>query len=279
MNKFFAILSVILLASSFAHAYEVTDNPAKTSGETPKELEDVGVTEHLGAQLDKSLVFTNDNGEQVQLGQYFTSGRPLIMAMVYYSCPNLCNYQLNGTIDVLRKMRGDAGKDYDVVAVSMDHTETPEVASAKKENYLKALGRVGSESGWHFLVGNEENVKKLAAQLGFRFKWNEGSKQYSHAAATYIVTPEGRISRYLYGIEFSPQTLRLALVEASDGKIGSVVEQLALFCFQFDPSKNKYTLYAFNIMQIGGGLTVLILAVFLTPVWMRERKRKAPIGV
>jgi protein SCO1/2 len=274
--NFLGVIAGLMFATAGAHAYEPSINPAKSAHEIPKELEDVGITENLGAKLDPSLAFTDDKGQAVTLGQYFTSGRPAIMAMIYYSCPNLCNYQLNGVVEVLKKMRGDAGKDYDVIAVSMDHTETSELAAAKKENYLKAMGRIGSESGWHFLVGSDENVKKLSNQLGFRFKWNEGSQQFAHAAATYILTPEGMISRYLYGIEFSPQTLRMSLIEASDGRIGSVVEQLALFCFQFDPTKNKYTLYAFNIMRIGAGLTVLFLLIFLMPAWMRERKRRTP---
>lgn len=273
-----SLAAVFLMAyqiTPLASAYERSENPSAISSETPTELQDVGVTEHLGAKLNLDLKFTNDAGQAVLLGHYFNSHRPVMMAMVYYSCPNLCNYQLNGTVEVLKKMKGTAGVDYDVVAVSMDHAETAALAAKKKANYLKALGQPGAEKGWHFLVGNETNVKTLANQLGFKFKWNEGSKQFSHAAATYILTPGGILSRYLYGIEFSPQTLRLALVEASGGRIGNVVEQLALFCFQFDPSKNKYTLYAFNIMRIGAALTVILLAVFITPVWLRERKRRA----
>ncbi|MEQ1664367.1 MAG: SCO family protein, partial [Bdellovibrionales bacterium] len=199
-------------------------------------------------------------------------GRPVIMAMVYYDCPHLCNYQLNGLIDVVKKMKGTAGIDYDVVAVSMDATETPDLAIKKKQNYMKSLGQPVAEGGWHFLVGSTENVQSLADQLGFSFKWDDNLKEFAHAAATYILTPDGRLSRYMYGIEFAQQTLRLSLVEASEGKIGSFVEKIALFCFQFDPTKNKYTLYSFNLMRIAGALTVFLIGLFLIPVWLREKR-------
>lgn len=273
--KFVLCLISILIGMRSASAYEGIDPTRAASDTVPIEIQGVGITEHLGEKIDLGLEFTNDDGQIVQLGEFFKSHRPVMMAMIYYNCPNLCNFQLNGLIDVLKKTKGRAGIDYELVAVSMEHKETAELAAAKKEKYLAALGQVGAEKGWHFLVGSENNVKTLAGQLGFSFKWDEAQKQYAHAAATYIMTPEGVISRYLYGIDFSPQTLRFSLIEASNGKIGSIVEQLALFCFQFNPNKNKYTFYAYNIMRIGAALTVLALLVFLLPVWLRERKRRA----
>jgi protein SCO1/2 len=166
---------------------------------------------------------------------------------------------------------GIAGQDYEVVAISMDHSETYDLAAKKKASYMEVLKQPGAEKGWHFLVGNEANVKQIADELGFRYKWNDKIKQFAHAAVTYVVSPEGMISRYLYGIEFSPATLRLSLVEASAGKIGNLIEQFTLFCFQFNPSKNKYVLYAYNVMRLGALLTVLLLAIFLVPYWLRER--------
>lgn len=248
-----------------------------TSEQTPPELQDVGITEHLNQQITLSNSFTDDKGQPVTLAKYYDGHKPVLMTMVYYDCPNLCNYHLNGLLDVFKKMDLKAGRDFNFVAVSMSHTETPELAAKKKAAYLKALGQTGAEDGWHFLVGNEQNVKLLADELGFKFKWNEAIKQYAHAAVGYVTTPKGIISRYLYGIEFPPQTLRLSLVEASEGKIGTIVDKMSLFCFQFDPSKNKYTLYAFNIMQMGGALTALLLAVFLIPYWIRERRKSALI--
>ncbi|OFZ12244.1 MAG: hypothetical protein A2Z20_04305 [Bdellovibrionales bacterium RBG_16_40_8] len=245
--------------------------PSPLAEDIPSEIKDVGVTEHLGSKIDLSLQFTNESGETISLGRYFNSTRPVLMAMVYFECPNLCTFQLNGIKDVLQKMKGKAGDDYEFVAVSMNHKETADLARTKKANYLKALNMPGAENGWHFLVGSEANVNELAMQLGFRFKWNESLKQFAHSAATYVLTPQGVISRYLYGIEFSPEILRLSLVESSNGKIGSFVERATLFCFQFDPTKKKYTLYAYNIMRIGAAFTILVLAIFLVPVWLRQR--------
>jgi protein SCO1 len=273
--KFRALLLSILTLPVLAMAYEPptpTDGP---SDKMPQELEGVGVTEHLGANLDLNLAFTDHNGQAVTLAQYFSTKKPVVMAMIYYSCPNLCNFQLNGLLDTVKKMKGKAGVDYDVIAVSMDHHETAALATAKRESYMKALGQPDAEAGWHFLVGDEANVKALADQLGFKFKWNDVRKEFAHSAVTYVLTPAGVISRYLHGIEYAPETLRMALVEASSGHVGSLIEQFVLFCFQFNPAKNKYTLYAYNIMRVGAALTVLLLAVFLIPIWLRERQRKA----
>ncbi|MGE0528530.1 MAG: SCO family protein [Bdellovibrionales bacterium] len=246
---------------------------AVTGHELPQELQNVGVDEHLGSRLDLGLEFTDDKGQQVPLSAFFSSGRPVLMAMVYYECPSLCNYHLNGLTDTMKTLNWTPGRDFDVVAVSMNHRETPDLAAAKKATYLKAYGRPESANGWHFLVGTEKNVAALAKHLGFRFHWLEDKQQYAHAAVSYVLTPDGKISRYLHGIQPDPQTLRLSLLEASDGKIGSILEQVLMFCFQFDPQKNKYTLYAWNLMRIGGILMVLMLAVLLVPVWWREHAR------
>ncbi len=152
----------------------------------------------------------------------------------------------------------------------MDHSETPELAAKKKATYLKAYGRPEGDKGWHFLVGNEQNVAALAKQLGFRFNWLPDKKQFAHAAVAYVVTPDGKISRYLHGLGTEPNTMKYSLLEASNGKIGSIVEQVMMFCFQFDPKKSKYTLYSWNIMRIGGVLMLLMLAVILVPLWKRE---------
>lgn len=265
-----------LIFSLQVNAYDVNRPTESLADTVPSELVGVGVTEHLGAKLDLGMEFTNEAGELVPLKQYFHLGRPVLMTMVYYNCPHLCNFQLNGLLDVLAQMKGVAGVDYDVVAVSMDHKETSDLAAKKKATYMKVLDQPAAEKGWHFLVGDETTVKKLADQLGFGFRWNENLKEYAHSAAMYVLTPFGEISRYLYGIEFSPQTLRLSLVEASKGMIGDFVDQVSLLCFQFDPNKKKYTIAAFRIMQAGAAVTVVLLLVFLVPIWRRERNRKAP---
>lgn len=270
--------SAILFATvglSSAAAYTPPTQAEKAGPQAhaiPEEIENVGVTENLSQQISRTLEFTDDRGQKVTLGQYFNSTKPVLFSMVYYNCPSLCNFHLNGLLDVFRKAKMQIGKDFEFVAVSMDHKETADLAASKKETYLKELNQPGAENGWHFLVGSEANVKQLANELGFRFKWNEAGQQYAHAAVAYVLTPEGVISRYLYGIEFPAQTLRLSLIEASQGKIGNIIDQIVLFCFQFNPSKNKYTLYAFNVMRIGGALTAILLAAFLIPYWRKERR-------
>jgi protein SCO1/2 len=250
------------------HAYDT--KVLVTGHELPKELQGVGVEEHLGQALDLDMQFTDEDGRSVPLRSFFSQPKPVLMAMVYYTCPSLCNYHLNGLTEAMKQLKWTTGKDFELVAVSMNHRETPELAAKKKHNYLEAYGRHQGDRGWHFLVGSEDNVKKLAAQLGFKFYWMEDKKQYAHASVAYVVTPEGKISRYLHGIQVDPQTLKMSLLEASNGKIGSVIEHALMFCFQFDPVKNKYTLYAWNIMRIGGILMVLLLGILLIPVWWRE---------
>lgn len=239
---------------------------------TPPELDGVGVTEKLSQQISLSNEFVDHNGERVQLRKYFDGQKPVLLTMVYYGCPSLCNYHLNGLLDVFRKIDMLPGRDYEFVAVSMDHTETHELAAKKRQNYLKELNLPGAENGWHFLVGSEANVKLLANEIGFAFKWIEETQQFSHPAVAHILTPRGIISRYLHGIEFPPQTLRLSLIEASDGKIGTIIDKIVLFCFQFNPSSHKYSLYAFKLMQIGALLTIVLLGIFLVPNWLRDRR-------
>lgn len=192
--------------------------------------------------------------------------------MAYYSCPSLCNFHLNGLNDAFKKLKEPVGKEFNFVVVSIEPKETPELAEQKKANYLKAYGRPEGNDGWHFLVGDEDSVRELAKQVGFGYKWDETQQQWAHAAAAFVLTPEGRISRYLYGIDFSPQTMRLSLVEASNGRIGTLADKLTLFCFHFDPKASKYTLAAFNVVRAGGALMVIILAAFLTPFWFRNRR-------
>lgn len=260
---------VALILTNHAWAYD--PNVTVTGHELPKELQAVAVDQNLSQKLDLNLQFTDDKGVTAPLGRFFNGPKPVLMAMVYYNCPSLCSYHLNGLNDTMKQLKWTAGQQFELVAVSMDHTETPDLAAKKKSNYVKEYGRPESENGWHFLVGSKENVKALADQLGFRFTWLEDKKQFAHAAVAYVITPEGKISRYLHGIQVDPDTLKMSLLEASDGKIGSVVEQIMLFCFQFDPKKNKYTLYAWNIMRIGAALMVVMLALVLVPVWRREQ--------
>jgi protein SCO1/2 len=276
-RKCLALLS-LFFGASMALAYEAGSDMPKQSDEVPAQLEGLKVIERPGQQLTLSREFVNEKGETVSLGSFYDSQRPVLLSIVYYGCPGLCNYHLNGLMETFKGMDQHIGSDFQVVVVSMDHRETSDLASKKKESYLKVLDQPAAAAGFHFLVGSEENVKALAEELGFPFRWDEAEQQYAHPAVAHITTPTGIISRYLHGIQFDSKTLRLSLVEAADGKIGNIVEQLTLFCFQFNPAKNKYTFFAFNVMRAGAGLTVVLLAIFLIPIWRRERRRSLAIA-
>ncbi len=269
------LATALALMTNAALAYDPV-NETVTGHALPKELESVGVEEHLGAQLNLDLEFTDDKGVTAPLGRFFGGHKPVLMAMVYYNCPSLCSYHLNSINETIKQLKWTTGDQFEIVAVSMDHSETADLAAKKKHNYLAAYGRTEGEKGWHFLVGNEANVKALAAQLGFKFHWLPEKKQFAHAAVAYVITPNGKISRYLHGLGTDANTMKYSLLEASNGKIGSIVEQVMMFCFQFDPKKNKYTLYAWNMMRIGGILMLLMLAVILIPLWKRENLFGSP---
>jgi protein SCO1/2 len=261
------LLTAAIFLSATASAYDT--NVTVTGLELPNEFKGVGVEEHLGQNIDLNTPFTNEKGQEVPLRTFFKDDKPVLMAMVYYTCPALCNYHLNGLTEAMKQLKWSAGADYQFVAVSMKAEETPEVAAKKKHNYLKVYSRPGGEEGWHFLVGRQDNVSKLAKELGFKYNWMPEKKEFAHVSVAYVITPAGKISRYLHGIQVDPKTLKMSLLEASSGKIGNVVEQAMMFCFQFNPVKNKYTLYAWNIMRIGAAVMVLLMGALLISVWWR----------
>lgn len=267
IRNWLACAAIFLTSSAWAY----NTNVVVTGHELPKELNNVGVDQHLGEHIDLDLQFTDDNGQLVPLRSLFRDERPVLMAMVYYTCPGLCNFHLNGLTDTMKQLKWSAGSEYQFVAISMKSDETPEVALKKKHNYLKVYDRAGSEKGWHFMVGSTENVNKLASQLGFKFNWLPEQKEFAHVSMAYVITPAGKISRYLPGVAVDPNTLKLSLLEASNGKIGNIFEQALMMCFQFNPHKGKFTLYSWNIMRIGGALMVLLLAILLIPVWWRAQ--------
>ena len=271
-NAILVLFSLVGLAGLNVHAYD-PNHSTVLGHEVPADLADVGVKEKLGAKLDGQRLFVNSKGEEVRFGQFFDSKKPVFFTIIYYNCPSLCNYHLNGVVDAMRKINLKPGRDFELVAVSMDHRETPEVAEAKRLAYVESYGDLSTDAGWHFLLGTEENVRAIADEVGFGFAWNERQQQYAHAAAAYIVSPDRVVTRYLYGIEFNPQTLRLALLEGGEGKIGNLVDQILLFCFQFNPAKNKYTLYAWNVMRAGAIMMLFVIMALLLPAWMRERRK------
>jgi protein SCO1/2 len=246
-----------------------------SSTEQARELKDVGIDEHLGGALDLSMKFKDEDGKEVTLGSFYDGTHPVVISPVYFSCPGLCNFHLNGVVDAIKSVDWKVGKQFQYIALSFDTKETPELAQKKKASYMKMYGHPGSEGGWHFLTGDPENVKKLTEQIGFKYKWNEETKEWAHASAAVVTTPRGTISRYLHGILFDNKTFKLALVEAGEGKVGTFVDRMVWYCFHYDPHQSKYTLYAANIMKVGGALIILVMAAILLPVWIRARKGQA----
>jgi protein SCO1 len=244
----------------------------------PKQLQDIGVTEHLGAQVPKDLEFIDTEGKTVTLGQYFDGKRPLILTMNYSRCTMLCSPQLNGLFDALEKMKWDIGNQFTMVTVSFDPSETPERAKATKQKYLKLYGRPGAAEGYHFLTGREKNIKKLAETVGFRYKYDPETGQYNHVAVTMILMPDGRVARYLYGILYDQQTIRLSLLEAGEGKSGSTLDKVLLFCFHYDAERGRYGLAAFRLMQIGGVLTAVIVGMMIWRFRRREKTKAKATG-
>lgn len=260
------------LLAFFALAPFLPGSKTASGSAIPAQLQGVGITEHLGAPVDiRGLHFTDESGKPVVLSDYFRKGHPVILTLVYYECPNLCNLLLNGLVSSLRKLDWTAGRQFELVTVSIDPRETPELARRKKATYLRAYGREGAADGWHFLTGQPGPIAELSSELGYRYKYDARQKQFAHTSAIFLLTPDGKISRYLYGIEFPETNLRLGLLEASSGKIGSIVDRVLLFCCSFDPKANTYTLSAWHVSQIFLGSVAVGLFLFLGIHWQRER--------
>lgn len=249
---------------------------AQTSApaEVIDELEGVGITENLNVQVPLELAFVDENGKDVTLSDYFNGQRPVILTLNYYNCPMLCTLQLNGMVEALKEINLEAGKQYEIVTISFHPGETPELAKAKKENYLTMFDRPAAAKGWHFLTGDQKNITKLTETVGFGYKWNPVREEYVHVAALMICTPKGKLSRYIYGVQMEPNTLRLTLLEAAEGKFGSTFDRILLYCYQYDPKEGSYALAAMNVMRAGGALTALILGATLAGFWLREYRRK-----
>ena len=269
----FKILIALLLAclANLAFAGEPKLKPG-AENETPKELSDIGITEHLGEKIDLNLKFVDETGKQVLLGDFFKSGKPVLLDLAYYGCPGLCNYHLNGFSEGLKKLSLTPGKDYEWVVVSFDSNEKPALAQSKKKNMQAAFGRVEASQGWHFLTGDKAQIDALAKQVGFTYKWVPEEKQFAHASAAYVITPEAKISRYLKGIEFDPQTIKLSVLEARGGGVSSIVDTLILYCFHYDAKASKYSLALMNIVRIAGALTAFLLLIVVLPNVVRNRK-------
>jgi protein SCO1/2 len=238
-----------------------------------EQVERLGIDQRLDEELPLNLVFTDEQGQQVKLEQYF-GVRPVVLTLVYYECPMLCTQVLNGLVRSLRMLSFEMSRDYEVVTVSFDPRETPQLAAAKKSEYTKALGKPGAETGWHFLTGTQDQIDQLAKAVGFRYEFDERSGQYIHAAGIVVLTPTGRLARYFYGIEYSTKDLRLGLIEAANEQIGNPVDQLMLLCFSYDPASGKYTLAVLKTLRLAGGLTVLAIGLYVFLTLRRERRNR-----
>lgn len=236
-----------------------------------KTLPDAGIDQRLGEAVPMDLEFTDAAGRTLPIGNLIR-GKPTVLALVYYKCPMLCGQVLNGLLRSLHEISLDVGKDFNVVAVSFDPGETPELAHAKKRKYVSRYDRSGAEAGFHFLTGAPTSIDALTTAVGFRYSYDADARQFAHAAGIIILTPEGRIARYMHGIEYPPHDLRLGLVEASEGAIGSPVDQLLLLCFQYDPTQGRYGLVIFNVLRIAGALTVVLLACAIFLLSRRNRR-------
>ncbi len=244
----------------------------------PKELEGVGIEDRAGAQVPLELEFTREDGRPVRLEQLVSGRKPVILTLVYYRCPMLCGVLLNGLLDGLRELPWTAGREFDVVTVSIDPLETPTLARFKKQNTIADYGRAEAGAGWHFLTGRQEAIARLAQAVGFSYRWDEASQQFVHAAGIFVLTPDGRVSRTLYGVMFEPRTLRLALTEAGAGRVGGAVDRILLACFHYDANAGRYVVAAANVMRFGGLATVAAVGVWLGVLWRRRTGRERGDG-
>jgi protein SCO1/2 len=249
------------------------------ASQKPKLLQDVGMDQRLNAQIPLDLTFRDESDRPVRLREYLGE-KPVILAMVYYECPMLCTEVLNGLLASMKNMPLDVGKQFNVVTVSFNPRENSGLAANKKRVYVGLYGRPGASEGWHFLTGDEPQIQALARAVGFHYAYDPASGQYAHATAIMVLTPQGRISRYFYGIDYPSRDLRLSLVEASGGKIGSPADKILLYCYHYDPTTGKYGLVIANVMRMAGLVTMLILGTFLLLMFRRERQvLKKDLGV
>jgi protein SCO1/2 len=285
--KLFAVIIVLLTIGEVSaqriehynsplYSPKVYDPSApETSNGLPPALQKVGIEQKLNGQVPLDAVFKDENGNEVKLGAFFGK-RPVILALVYYECPMLCNEVLNGLTGSLKSLSFDAGKDFDVVAISFDARENdkPDLAKNKKASYMKRYERPGTENGWHFLTGTQDEIDKVAKAVGFSYFWDEKSQQFAHAGGVMITTPEGKLSRYLYGIDYAPKDIKFAVMDSAQNKIGNAAEQLMLYCYHYDPATGKYGLSILKVIRLGGIATLIGLGTMFFVFWRRNKAKK-----
>ena len=244
--------------------------PSAASNQKVTILDQVGIDQRLNQQVPLDLQFVDEQGKTVQLKQYFGT-KPVLLTLVYYQCPMLCSQVLNGLASALNILKFNVGQEFDIVTVSIDPRDTPQTAMESKKKFIKRYGRPGAEQGWHFLTGKKEQIDALAAAVGFRYAWDPRIEQYAHASGVMLLTPDGRVAQYYYGIEYAPRDLKLGLVEASQGKIGNVVDQVLLYCYHYDPATGRYGAAIFTILRITALATLLVLGGFMFIMFRRDR--------
>ena len=248
-------------------------DPGVPSTTMPTALREIGFDQNIDQKLPLDATFRDETGKTVTLGSYYGQ-RPVLLAFIYYECPMLCTQVLNAMTATISMMSLDAGKDFELVLVGIDPRETPAQAAAKKREYLRRYKRPGAEAGWHFLTGDEPEIKRVAKAAGFRYAWDEQTQQYAHPTGIIVTTPDGRLARYLFGIEYGPRDLNLSLVEASQGKVGSFADQLLLFCYHYDPMTGKYGIYVMRTLRVAGVATVLLIGTFIVVMVRREKSQQ-----
>jgi protein SCO1/2 len=276
INRVLLVTIALLLTSGVSRAQNpqgLAEAGDPTSAR-PGLLSKIAIDQRIGHDVPADIPFVDEAGREVTLGRYFGQ-RPVILALVYYECPMLCTQVLNGLVSALGTMNLQPGRDFDVVAVSFNPKEGPGLAAQKKASYLERYGRPETAAGWHFLTGTQPSISRLTDAVGFRYAFDENIGQFAHGAAIEVLTPKGTIARYFYGIEFSPRDLRLGLVEASDGHIGTVMDDVLLFCYHYDPSSGKYGASILTLVRVAGVATLLAFAIFLTVALRQEHARAA----
>ena len=250
---------------------------AQTSGDKPRLPGKVAIAQNLGAQVPLDLMFRNEQGKVVRLREFFGKNRPVLLNFVYFQCPMLCPMTMEGTVNSLTQLKFDIGRDFDVITVSIDPRDKPSTAAELKDKYVRRYGRLNAANGWHFLTAHEGAILALADSVGFQYAYDKTTDQFAHASVLLVLTPDGRTSRYFYGFEHKPRDLRLGIVEASGGKIGTATDQFLLLCFHYDPAVGKYSRNALNLVRAGGVTTLVFLTGFIVVLVRREKVRDVPV--
>ncbi len=266
--KRIALLTFLAVLSSFSHL------SAQLNREQPEALQSVGINENLGATLPLDTRFATSAGDSVSLSELFEEGKPVLLNPLYYDCPMLCGLVIDGVLDVANNLAWAPGNEYTIISFSIDPSEDHTLAAEYKSRYLDQLNKSDAQDGWYFLTGNKKNIQQLVNAVGFEINEIEETGEFAHAAAIMLISPNGVITRYLYGIQYDEFNVRSALYEAADGKIGNTLTKVLMYCYQYDPDSNSYVPFALNIMKLGGLATLLFLGIFIGLLWLRERRKK-----